>query len=182
MSLRPHFLLTVAYQSSKQKSPLSCLTTHFPDSNFHTTLPFRVFGCVSFVHISKSSWDKLDPRAVKYIFLGYSPTQKGYKCYHSPTHKLYVSKDVTFVETTPFFGSTQAGHQGETSYGDSSDIFFPLPSSQSALQLNADPHSISNQPSHAFNPDPTTSPSPQHSNSLNHGDDQAKFDEQEACQ
>ena len=27
-----------------QQSPLSCLTTHFPDSNFHTTLPLRVFG------------------------------------------------------------------------------------------------------------------------------------------
>jgi len=111
-------------------------------------------------------------------FLGIPPYKKGYKCYHLPTHKLYVSKDVTFVETTPFFGSTQAGHQGETLYGDPSDIFFSLPSSQSTLQLN----SVSNQPSHASNPDPTASPSPQHSNNLNHGDDQAKFDEQEACQ
>jgi len=33
--------------------------------------------------------------------------QKGYKCYHSQSHKVYVSKDVTFHEIESFFPSSQ---------------------------------------------------------------------------
>ena len=36
-----------------QQSPLTCLSTHFPDFNVHNPLPLRVFGCVFFVHIFK---------------------------------------------------------------------------------------------------------------------------------
>lgn len=46
---------------------------------FH--IPPKVFGYVCFVHIPKHQWNKLDPRAVKGIFVGYSSTQKRYKCY-----------------------------------------------------------------------------------------------------
>ena len=34
----------------------------------------KVFGCTCFVHIQSSHRDKLDPRAVKCVFLGYSST------------------------------------------------------------------------------------------------------------
>lgn len=62
----------------------------------------RVFGCTSFVHIQSHNIDKLDPRASKCIFLGYS-SQKGYKCYNPKLQKLVVSKDVKFHETSPYF-------------------------------------------------------------------------------
>ena len=61
--------------------------------------------CTSFVHIHNHNRVKLDPRALKCIFVGYSSTQKGYKCYHPPTRKLYVSAEVTFVENKPYFST-----------------------------------------------------------------------------
>jgi len=82
----------------KHQSPIQCLSSYFPVVFSHTPLLLRVFGCVAFVHVSKHHRDKLDPRAFKCVFLGYSPTQKVYKCYHPTTRKFYVIKDVTFVE------------------------------------------------------------------------------------
>ena len=43
---------------------------------FH--LPPKIFGCVCYVHILGPGGDKLDPRSIKCVFLGYSCTQKGY--------------------------------------------------------------------------------------------------------
>ena len=45
--------------------------------------------------------------------MGYSSTQKGYKCYQPPTRKLYVSVNVTFVENKPYFSTPYL--QGELS-------------------------------------------------------------------
>ncbi|XP_068344010.1 uncharacterized protein [Pyrus communis] len=39
----------------------------------------RIFGCTCYVHIQSHHRDKLDPKAVKCVFMGYSSTQKGYK-------------------------------------------------------------------------------------------------------
>ena len=57
-------------------------------------MPPKAFGCVCFVHRHHAG--KLDSRALKCVFIGYSTTKKGYKCYHLPTRKVFVSMDVTF--------------------------------------------------------------------------------------
>lgn len=49
----------------------------------------------------------LDPGALMCLFLRYSLTQKGYKCYDLISHKWYVSFDVTFVEDQPYFPQTK---------------------------------------------------------------------------
>ena len=63
----------------------------------------KTFGCVCYVHIQSTHRGKLDPRAAKCVFLGYSSTQKGYKCYNPVTKKVIVSRDVEFEESTPYF-------------------------------------------------------------------------------
>ncbi|CAL9016784.1 unnamed protein product [Prunus brigantina] len=69
----------------------------------------KVFGCVSYVHVHQHSRDKLDPRALKCVFVGYSISQKGYKCYYPPSGKIFVSMDVTFVSKRPIFRSLLVG-------------------------------------------------------------------------
>ena len=48
---------------------------------------------------------KLDPRAVKCVFVGYSATQKGYVCWSPVERRLFVSMDVTFRESEPYYSS-----------------------------------------------------------------------------
>ena len=55
-----------------------------------------------FVHVHYLG-NKLSSQALKFVFVGYSRTHKVYKCFHPPLHKFYVSVDVTFFDSTPYF-------------------------------------------------------------------------------
>ncbi|KAK4380940.1 Retrovirus-related Pol polyprotein from transposon RE2 [Sesamum angolense] len=63
----------------------------------------RVFGCVCFVHLHSPTLDKLSPRSVKCIFLGYSWAQKGYRYYDPLRRRSFTSADVTFFKSTPCY-------------------------------------------------------------------------------
>ena len=65
---------------------------------------FRVFGCTAYAHVPDSSRQKLDQKAVKMRFVGYSLTQKGYRLYDENKRKIFIRRDVTFNETD--FGQT----------------------------------------------------------------------------
>lgn len=56
-------------------SPFSVL---FPDDPLHVVQP-RVFGCVCIVHNLDHPHDKLSAKAIRCVFIGYPPYQKGYK-------------------------------------------------------------------------------------------------------
>lgn len=56
-------------------------------------------GCLCFVVNPTHSSDKFAPRGVPYVFVGYPPTQKGYRLLDLSTMQLFVSRDVTFNET-----------------------------------------------------------------------------------
>ncbi|GAB2287157.1 hypothetical protein Dimus_039808 [Dionaea muscipula] len=66
----------------------------------------RVFGCVAYVHLYAHQRTKLKPRALKCVLVGYGPHQKGYRCYHPPTKKLFVSMDVKFHEDCMYYPSS----------------------------------------------------------------------------
>lgn len=63
----------------------------------------RVFGCTTYVHIQKPQRSKLNPRARKYIFVGYAEFQKGYRCYDPLTNTVHTSLDVSFREFEPYY-------------------------------------------------------------------------------
>nr|AAP21414.1 putative polyprotein [Oryza sativa Japonica Group]ABF99446.1 retrotransposon protein, putative, unclassified [Oryza sativa Japonica Group] len=68
-------------------------------------VPPKVFGCVCFVRDHRPSVGKLDPHAVKCVFVGYASSQKGYKCWDPIGRRLFVSMDVTFREFEPYYKS-----------------------------------------------------------------------------
>ena len=114
------------------KSPIQLLTQGFP--NFvPTDLCPKVFGSLVFIHNHSPHRGKLDPRALKCVFVGYSPTQKGYKCFHPPSKKFFVSADVKFVEDQSYFQNSYT--QGEIDFlgGNAKEFYLPtLPCSSSA--------------------------------------------------
>ena len=82
---------------------MKALSKYYPDLRISNGFTPRVFGCTAFVHVHNNNRGKLDPRAIKCIFVGYSSTQKGYKCYHPQAKRFFTSADVTFEEEKPFF-------------------------------------------------------------------------------
>ena len=80
------------------QTPCQVLLQSFPNTRILSTLPMKVFGCSVFVHIHAQHRSKLDPKALKCIFVEYSSNQKGYKCYSPVTHRFYNSMDVSFFE------------------------------------------------------------------------------------
>ena len=69
------------------------------------SLPPRVFVWTRYVH-ARPGRHKLDPRAIKRAFLGYSHTQKGYKCYSPTLRHQFMCADVTFKPVSPIFYRT----------------------------------------------------------------------------
>jgi hypothetical protein len=65
----------------------------------------RVFGCVCYVHIQNGN--KLEPRARKCVFLGYSSVKKGYKCFDPESNRTFISRDVQFTETQLYYSTNQ---------------------------------------------------------------------------
>ncbi|KAG7578958.1 Reverse transcriptase RNA-dependent DNA polymerase [Arabidopsis thaliana x Arabidopsis arenosa] len=64
----------------------------------------KVFGSVCFVFVPGDLRNKLEPKSTKCVFIGYSTTQKGYKCYDPVMNRYYVSRDVKFMEDEAYFG------------------------------------------------------------------------------
>ncbi|KAI5311340.1 hypothetical protein L3X38_000081 [Prunus dulcis] len=76
-------------------------------------LPSKGFGGVTYVHVYSHQRSKLDPCALQCVFIGYSFTQKGYKCYHPPTQNMHVILDVNFLQEVPYYVSPSSPIQGE---------------------------------------------------------------------
>lgn len=104
----------------KFKTPLQVLGTHVSLPSVLMLTP-RVFGCVVFVHLHKTQRTKLDPCAIRCVFLGYGLHKKGYRCLDPLSNRIYVSLDVTFLESEPFFPTTvsRSPLQGESPVADS---------------------------------------------------------------
>ncbi|PON59695.1 hypothetical protein PanWU01x14_157520 [Parasponia andersonii] len=87
----------------KFKIPCQALLLCYPNTRIINTLSPKIFGYTMFVHDHSQHWSKLDIKAIKCIFFGCSPSQKGYKYYSNITRKFYTIIDITFFETESYF-------------------------------------------------------------------------------
>lgn len=71
---------------------------YFPTSRLVTSILLKNFGSIAFVYNHDPRRRKLDPKAHKYIFVGYPANQKGYKCFDPVLTKMFVFMDFTFFE------------------------------------------------------------------------------------
>lgn len=58
----------------------------------------RVFGCLCYPNLLPTTPHKLAPRSTPCVFLGYSAEHKGYRCLDLKTHRIILSRHVTFDE------------------------------------------------------------------------------------
>jgi hypothetical protein len=81
-------------------SPFQKLFNLRPNYNF-----MRVFGCACWPHLRPYNKHKLDFRSDTCIFIGYSPSHRGYQCLHPSTGRVYISRNVIFDESSFPFAS-----------------------------------------------------------------------------
>ena len=103
-------------------TPIDILSSEYPQLSLRTNLPAKIFGCIVYAHVHNAG--KLDHRSLKCIFIGYSPTQKGYKCYHPTSWKLLITAYTKFDEQSMFYDRTEGQLDGflpDLNYGEGSD-------------------------------------------------------------
>ncbi|CDP17738.1 unnamed protein product [Coffea canephora] len=69
----------------------------------------RIFDSTAYYHVNES---KLDPRAKKALFMGFSAGVKGYRLWYLEAKKTIISRDVTFDESVMLNKITQDGTSG----------------------------------------------------------------------
>lgn len=66
--------------------------------------PPQISGCFVFIHQHSPDFDKPDPEAIECVFLGYSRTQKGYRCCNPVLRWFSIYAEITFFKSIFLFG------------------------------------------------------------------------------
>ncbi|WZZ44936.1 hypothetical protein YC2023_041195 [Brassica napus] len=82
----------------KDQAPFEVLNKRKPSLAY-----MKVFGCLCYVLVPGELRNKLEARSRKAMFIGYSTTQKGYKCYDPEARRVLVSRDVKFIEERGYY-------------------------------------------------------------------------------
>ena len=84
------------------RSPTLAVRNKTPEEAWSGVKPsvkyFRVFGCISHVHVPDAKRTKLDDKSLCCILLGVSEVSKAYKLYDPISQKIIISRDVVFDE------------------------------------------------------------------------------------
>ena len=67
----------------------------------------KYFGCACYPYLRDYNKHKFDYHSSKCVFIGYSPSHKGYKCLH-PSGQVYIARHVIFDESSFPYSSYSA--------------------------------------------------------------------------
>ena len=95
-----HLVNRLPTSANEGKTPMEVWSGK-PATDYHY---LHIFGCLAYYHVRES---KLDPRAKKAIFMGFSDGVKGFRLWCPDTRKTIVSRDVTFDESVMLNQSEQ---------------------------------------------------------------------------
>ena len=138
---------TVAYLINRL--PTSVLNSTSPyEVFFNTRLDYsqlRTFGCACYPYLGPYKHDKLSPKSILCVFLGYSTHSKGYRCLDPKIGRIYTSRHGVFDESIFPFTSmvstspTLATHHQWVNLPIPSQKLQPSPFSSPSLSLSPSP-------------------------------------------
>ena len=85
----------------------------------------KCFGCACYPYLRDYNKHKFDYHTTKCIFLGYSPSHKGYKYFH-PSGHIYITRHVVFDEHSYPFSSYPSFHFSNKSQSDTYCTITPI--------------------------------------------------------
>jgi hypothetical protein len=98
----PSYLWTEAVNTTNyivNISPTSANSGMTPQEKYSSKVPtvnhLKVFGSIAFVHIPKTSKNKMETKTMKCLFLGYDNDLKTYRLYDYIKRRIMLSHDVT---------------------------------------------------------------------------------------
>jgi hypothetical protein len=95
----------------QNKSPHRALGRKTPEEAFTGSRPdvehLRIFGCLTFSHMSSEKRTKLDPTTEKGILVGFSEVYKAYRIYIPTLRRVVVRRDVRLEEDRAFVRSLE---------------------------------------------------------------------------
>lgn len=99
----------------------------------------RIFVCLSYARVKQ---DKLEPRTLRCIFIGYPEGVKDYKVWNiEPTGpRCFNTRDITFDESRMGFILKKAHIKGENDENMDSQIEMELPESRTSPQTEPRPN------------------------------------------
>ncbi|RVW64797.1 Retrovirus-related Pol polyprotein from transposon TNT 1-94 [Vitis vinifera] len=84
------------------RSPTLAVQNKTPEEAWSGVKPsvehFRVFGCISHVHVPDNKRTKLDDKSLSCVLLGVSEGSKAYRLYDPTSQRIIISRDVVFEE------------------------------------------------------------------------------------
>lgn len=144
-------VLTAAYITNRLPTPILNNKTTFEMLHEEpaTYSNLRVFGCLAFAYNPSRHTDKMSPKGVPCVFLGYPSTQKGYRLLNLFTNEIFVSRDIKWYENIfPYtFSPDQLTHLIPTS--NEHHIHSPIPWESS---------SDDDEPTEESSPNPNSGP------------------------